>query len=172
MIELDFELEADAKGPGGPYPDLWVDEIQLGSFEGLQTCVVNDLDLSGPLPILGFARNLRVIANLLAKIRIGEQDYYDLSSEWVIKFRADGENVEISDIRGRSSISLDEFQEAARKYAERVYTVCHRISPDILDSEFVQAWWNNDDWFPELFEPKSTDRSSLTPKHPFYEGPK
>lgn len=169
MIELDFEFALDASGPRGPYPDFWVEECLVGAFEGLQVIVVNDVDLSGSLPILGFAWTLRVIANLLTQTRIGVQDYRDLSSEWVIDFRADGFEVEISDARGRAKIPLEEFRVAAQQYADRVFEACCKMSPSILENEFIMAWWNDDDYFTKPFEPKKTDRRTLTPLHPFYQ---
>ena len=168
MIKLDFQFDPDVSGPGGPYPDLWVDECQLGAFGGFQTFTVNNMDFSGPLPILGFARTLKVVANLLMNIRVGEKEYRDLSSTWTITFRATGNDVEISDHRGSASISLSEFQEAVQLYAKHVYEHCSKLSPGILDNEFVVAWWNDDDYFASTFEPKKTDTGKLTPKHPFH----
>lgn len=162
-------MRPDAQGPGGPYPDLWVDEIQLGAFEGFQTFLVNDLDLSSSVPIMGFARTLRVIANSLVKIRIGHETYIDLTSPWEIHFDADGEQVEISDRRGSACVDLEELQRAAVCHADRVYAFCGEMCPAILENEFVYAWWHNDDYFDKPFVPQKTDRRSLTPKHPFFE---
>lgn len=171
IIKLDFKLELDASGPGGPWPDLWVEECQLGSFEGYQTFFVNDSNFSGVVPVLGFARILKYIANDFIKNRIGVGYYDDLTSIWKLRFQADGKLVKISDHpdpTGIEYIPIEEFYEAAHQNAEHAFSVCSTLAPSILDNEFVMEWWNNDNYSCATYKPRKTDRRTLTPKHPYY----
>ena len=171
MITLDFTFDADASGPGGPWSDFWVDEIQVGSFEGYQTIIVNEMDFSCALPILGFARTLRAIANALVKDPTGDEQYRDLSSIWALNFRANGKDVEISDHRGEASVPLEKLRVSAQRYADYVWECCCELCPDISENEFVVAWFNDDDYSVLTLEPKKTDRSTLTPSNRFYKKP-
>jgi hypothetical protein len=171
MINLDFKFIDDVKGPEGLYPDLWVDGCQLGAFEGFQTLIVQDKDFSGPVPILGFARRLKMVAYEFANGLFEEQTYRDLSSEWIMRFRSNGESVEVSDHRGQASVPLDEFLWAVGFHSKRAYEACCEISPAIKDNEFISEWWNNVEYSLATFEPQITDPSSLTPRNLFYEKP-
>jgi len=144
MIELDFTIAPDAKGPGSEDPKMWVTEILLSSFEGFQVFIVNGVDFSSWLAILGFARSIRAIANRMARKVIIEEAYLDLTSEWIINFRLDGDIVEVSDQRFSVSVPVEELKEAAQRYADRVYAVCYPMSPEIIDSKNVAMWWNDD----------------------------
>lgn len=171
MFRLDFEFYIPVSGPGGPYPDLWVDECQLGSFEGFQRINVNGKDFSSPLPILGFARALKVIAFDLQQNKGDTRYYHDLSSPWKLQFRRTGFDIEISDERGCESIPFQEFLDTVQRYSEMVYAHCCDICPELQKNEFVQEWWINNEYFTTVFEPKNTDCSTLTPHHPFFKKP-
>lgn len=103
------------------------------------------MDFSSWLAILGFARSIRAIANRMARKVIIEEAYLDLTSEWIINFRLDGDIVEVSDQRFSVSVPVEELKEAAQRYADRVYAVCYPMSPEIIDSKNVAMWWNDDD---------------------------
>jgi hypothetical protein len=167
LLELTYELDPDYMIPGGPYPDLWVDALEMSCFNGYQTIVVNGHDFSNSLPILGFARTLRIIATALSDGDM-EQEYSDLTSQWRLAFKRDGDFVTILDHRGEARVLLAEFKEISFDYAFRVYAAMCEKCPELLENEFVTAWWENDDFYSTPFEPSKTDRSTLTPVNPFY----
>lgn len=169
MINLDFKFEPDAKGPGGQWPDFWVDECELGSFEGFQTFIVNGANFSSSVPILGFARTLKHVADNLMKMRVSEDRYCDLSSQWCLFFLCDGNQVNIFDHQNCAIVSLEEFYEAVQKYTKRAFDACVSMSPSILNNEFILAWWNNYNFSCAKYVPRKTDRNTLIPTNPFYQ---
>lgn len=169
MMKLDFQFENDTSGPSGFNPDLWTDECKLGAFEGIQTIVINQIDFSNSLPILGFARFLKVAAEKFSGSKVTDEfEYNDLSSPWILSFKLFGDYIQVSDFRGESSVTKQEFIDACSEYSDRVFNECTKLCPEILDNEFVVEWWNNAEYSPATYEPRKTDRRTLTPTNPFF----
>lgn len=137
MLQLEFELYPQTVGPG----PLFDEYIMLGTFEGFQTFIVDGANFSGDVPILYFARSLKIAARQLNRNEPAHS-HQDLDSQWEVFFRRSGDFVEVSDNRVPpvvGSIPLSEFTAAAEDYAQRAFKACSDIYPDL--ERDIGDWW-------------------------------
>jgi hypothetical protein len=141
MLKLEFELYPQDYGPG----PLFDEAVMLGTFEGFQTFIVNGANFSGDMPLLYFARSLKVAMRQLNRNEQADS-HQDLDSQGELYFQRYGDLVEVSDNReppvvGR--IALSELTAAAEENAHRVFNACSEVYPN-LERE-IGGWWTQFD---------------------------
>lgn len=147
MIELNFiamepysqRLSADIQS--------WTIECSERAFLGGQIFKIDGSDFSGDYPILGFARNLNVIASKLKVVGQSESylDPEDPARRTKFTLEENGfVSVQLLDrfdnVISSANTPLLELVAKSAEYLERVYAHCCSLFFPLRDSVLIQKW--------------------------------
>lgn len=120
------------------------------AFFGPQIFRVGACDFSGDYPVLGFARQLNVIAhNLKYHGKNGVYVDPELEKASRTEFSLDGDQVVITEVDQKmgaerplcsARVPLVEFVSASEQYLERVLNHCYELVPRMKGRPEVQKW--------------------------------
>ena len=106
---------------------------------------MNGADFSSDVPVLYFARSLKIAVRQLNRNEQASK-HWDLDSSWEVYFKRIDDLVEVSDNRRPpviGSVALSELTAVAEEYAQRVFKACSNVCPNL--ERDVGEWWTKYD---------------------------
>lgn len=147
MITLEYDdLQWDSCSIENQDPETWTMFLSHSAFDGCQTFQTDDACFSAYVPILYFARQLKMFCREFERGAL-QFTFAAPSETWKLTFVRRGEMIEVDEwsvdpqFSGqRTYVSLEELSKCADKYYDEVYYLCCRKVPPLRTNLYVQSW--------------------------------
>lgn len=147
MITIEYEdLQWDSCNIENQDPETWTMFLASTAFDGWQTLQTDDACFCAYVPILYFARQLKLFCREFERGAM-QMTFSTPTQLWKLNFIRRGEMIEIEEwchdpdyTPQRSYVSLDELSKCADRYYDEVYYFCCRQIPPLRTNLYVQSW--------------------------------
>lgn len=151
MIILEYDdLEWDSCRIENQDPELWTMFLSNSAFDGWQTFRTDDACFEAYVPILYFARQMKLFCREFEKGAC-QFTFASPNDTWKLTFVRRGEMIEVDEWSvdpessgKRTYVSLEELSRCAEKYYDDVYYRCCRKVPPLRTNLYVQLWLAQD----------------------------